>query len=83
MKQAIGSCSPRLTRRIETDPSLTHPDQKAADPRCECNRRMGDTGARLQHQASESSNGDVRPHAVPVHDDEGAVQDIEPPLLDE
>ena len=83
MKQSIGSRSPRLTRGVETNASLAHPDEQAADPCGEGDGCMGGTGARLQHQASKTTDRDVRANAISIHDDEGAVQDIEPPFLDE
>ena len=82
MKKSVRPSAPRLARGVEADAGLANPHQKTTNSRRERNGRMGDTGARLQHQTRESSYRDMRAHAISVDHDEGAVQDIETSLLD-
>ena len=82
VKETVRLCSTRLTGRVEPDTGLTNPDQKTPDTCGQRHGRVGDPSAGLQHQTRESTRGNMGTHAVSVHHDEGAVQDIEPPILE-
>ena len=83
MKETVCPCSTRLTSGVEPDAGLANPDQKTPDTCGQRHGRVGDPSAGLQHQTRESSHGNMGTHAVSVHHDEGAVQDIEASLLEE
>ncbi len=83
MKEPVGTGASRLAGRIEADPRLANPDQKAADPSRERNPRMRDASARLEHQTGNPAHGNMRSHSGSVDHDERAVQNIEPSFLDE
>ena len=77
VKETVRPCAARLAGGVEPDAGLANPDQKTPDARGQRHRRVGDPSAGLQHQTRESAHRNVGTHAVSVHDDEGAVQDVE------
>ena len=80
VEQPVGARAAGLTRGIEPHAGLADPDQQGADPGGQSDRGMGDARARLQHQAGQAADGDVRAHAVHVDHDEGAVEDVDWPF---
>ena len=67
---------------VEPHAGFTHPHQKAADRRGLGGRGMGYAGPRLQHQASDTADRNVRAHAIFVHYHERAIQHIDLTILD-
>src|SRR5579885_3412833 len=82
-QQAVRSRAAGLARGIKPDARLADPDDERSRARGKRNGGMADARARLEHQACEPSDRDVRTHAILVHDYEGAIEHIELPLLDE
>ena len=83
MQQTVGPRPAGLSGGIEPHARFADPDKQAADPRSQGYSRVGHAGARLQHEAGQTTNRDVRANTVPVHNDERAVENIELAALDE
>ncbi|UWN48097.1 hypothetical protein ASALC70_00275 [Alcanivorax sp. ALC70] len=84
IEQLVGAGATGLPAGIKPDASLANPDQQGAGHRGQLDRRMGDTGARFQHDARHRADGNVHPLPVDLVDHhEGAVFHINAPVGDE
>src|SRR5262249_8741163 len=77
IEQTVGPGAARLPGRIKSDTSFSHPHDKRAGSRGEGDGRVADPRTWLKHQTSESPDRNVRAHSLLIHDDEGAIENVE------
>ncbi len=83
VEQPVRASAPRLAGGIQPHAPLAHPHDQAPHPRRQGNRRVGDAGARLQHQAGEPADRNLHPRAVRIDENERAVDHVHLPVLQE
>jgi hypothetical protein len=72
-----------LAGRIQAHTRLTDPDQQAANPSGQDDRRVGDPNPGFEHQARQPTNRDLNPHSFVVNQNECAIDDIHLTVLKE
>ena len=80
-QELVSTCSARLTGRIQSDAGLADPDQERSCTRRQRDSGMTDSRARLQHDAGKAADRDVRANPRDVHQDEGAIKNVQSPFL--
>ena len=81
IQQPVSPRPARLTRSIQPNTTVANPDEQTPHSRSQRHRRMRHPRPRLQHETRHPPTGNVRPHAVLVHDHERTVKDVEVPLF--
>jgi len=66
IQQPVRPCPARLPGGVKSNPGLSHPHQQGADTRSQGGSEVGDTGARLEHDAGNAADGNVAYSCSPV-----------------
>ena len=83
VKQPVGTRSPWLANGIESHAGLANPNKKTANARSKSHGSVRYARPRFQHQACQTTHGNVSSHSASVNYDKRAVQNIKLALFDE
>ncbi len=81
-EQLVGARATRLAGGVEPHAGLADPGDQRAHPGGERHGGMADAGARFQHDAGNAADGDLRPGAIGIDGDTGAVLHVQPCMFD-
>ena len=82
VQESVGACAAWLTRGVKANSCFADPYQETADACCQGDGRMGNPGTGFQHQAGETTHGDMHAHTRAIHGHECTVENIQLSLLD-
>ena len=83
IQEPIGAGATGLARGVQPDTGFPDPYDQTSDTRRQRRGSVGNSSTRLQHQACETADRDLRTNTSLVDNHERAVENIELTLLDE